>query len=93
MDKLEEYRVHIDTLDKEIVELLAKRFDVVSAILHYKADNNLGAVQPARAQMVIDDGEARSAAKGLPEGLGRDVFQAIIDHSHIMQKEILGDNE
>ena len=51
---LQEYRNQIDTMDREIVYLLSRRFSAVKSIWDIKKLNNINALQPWRWQEVID---------------------------------------
>lgn len=51
---LQEYRNQIDTIDKEIVYLLSRRFEAVKSIWDIKKVNNITALQPGRWQEVLD---------------------------------------
>lgn len=63
--KLEELRSEIDKLDGEIMQLLAKRMDVVSQIGEYKKQNNITILQLKRWQHIIEDRLAIGTGMGL----------------------------
>ncbi|MDD2516096.1 MAG: chorismate mutase [Candidatus Gracilibacteria bacterium] len=54
MDKLQTYRQEIDHIDKQLIELLAKRFDIIKKVGKYKKDNNIPPLQSSRWQEVLD---------------------------------------
>ncbi len=51
---LEIYRKEIDKIDAEIIDLLAKRFEVVKLVWIYKKENNMPPLQPWRWQEVLN---------------------------------------
>lgn len=51
---LEQERVKIDQLDREIVKLLEERFDVVEQIVQIKAENQLPILDASREVQVLD---------------------------------------
>lgn len=51
---LQEYRNQIDTIDKELVYLLSRRFEAVKTIWELKKQNKAEALQPWRWQQVLD---------------------------------------
>lgn len=53
--KLEGLRTEIDKLDGELLNLLAKRMQVVDEIGHYKKENNITILQIKRWQHIIQD--------------------------------------
>ena len=50
---LTDFRNQIDQIDDNLIELLAKRFEVVKQVGIYKAEHNLPSLQPARWQEVL----------------------------------------
>jgi chorismate mutase len=46
MNELENYRKNIDELDKNLIEILAKRFEIVKKVGEYKKENNINSLQP-----------------------------------------------
>ena len=54
MELLEDYRIEIDKIDREITKLLEKRMNVSKAISKYKMENNMQIFHPDREKMVIE---------------------------------------
>ena len=52
---LKKYRQEIDNIDKEIIELLAKRFEIVKKIWKYKKQNNITPLQKWRWDEVLEN--------------------------------------
>jgi len=50
---LELYRKQIDEIDVQIIDLLAKRFEVVKKVGEYKKERNIPPLQPERWQQVL----------------------------------------
>ncbi len=53
MSELQNYRMQIDAIDTQIIELLAQRFEVVKKVWEYKKKNNLPPLQPERWREVL----------------------------------------
>lgn len=53
--KLEEYRSEIDRLDAEMIDILARRLDVIDAIGHYKKQNNITILQLKRWTNILEE--------------------------------------
>lgn len=51
---LEQYRTQLDELDRQIIELLDKRFDVTRQIGEYKQANNVQVFDENREQLIIN---------------------------------------
>lgn len=52
---LEKYRNELDQTDKEIINLLAKRFEIVKKIWEYKKENNIWILQQWRWEQVLEN--------------------------------------
>ena len=88
-NQLEEYRREIDALDIELIDVLARRIDVVRKVGHLKAETDMSVVQPTRAQAVKDRAAEMGLAKGLDEAFVRKIYDLMIDHAHALEHEIL----
>ena len=55
MNKLENLRERIDTIDKELIALFEERMDVVNDIAEYKIKNNLPILNQNREDIVISN--------------------------------------
>lgn len=53
-NKLKDFRKQIDEIDEQIVNLLAKRMQVVEKVGQYKKENNLPPLDNSRWQKVIE---------------------------------------
>jgi len=91
--KLEGYRRQIDKLDVELVDVLARRFAVVRNVGALKAGTDISVVQPERAQAVIDRAAALAQEKGLDGDFVRKLYEAMIDHAHELEHDILDKDE
>lgn len=53
--KLEEYRSEIDKLDAEMIEILARRLDIIDAVGKYKKENNITILQLKRWSNILKE--------------------------------------
>lgn len=53
--KLEEYRSEIDKLDAEMIDILARRLDIIDSIGKYKKENNITILQLKRWSNIIQE--------------------------------------
>jgi len=81
MKTIEELRSQIDKLNREIVELLAKRMEVAGEIAEYKRQRGLPVHVPEREKQVIENVKNLAKEKGLDEKMIEDVFMKIIEHT------------
>jgi chorismate mutase len=69
-NKLEKLRTEINSLDKELVSVLAKRFAVTEKVGKYKAKNNLPAKDPKREKELYASRPGGAAGGGSGFGGG-----------------------
>jgi chorismate mutase len=55
VDLLQNYRAQIDTLDKEIIYLLSRRFTIVNEVWLLKKENNIPALQESRWNELLSE--------------------------------------
>jgi chorismate mutase/prephenate dehydrogenase len=80
-DELLELRNRLDDIDSGIVDLIAERQAVVTAIGEHKLKTGAPLRHYAREREVIDRGIARAESHGLSGAVARDVLETLIHHS------------
>jgi chorismate mutase len=88
--KLDELRDSIDRFDHEIIEILAKRNDIVKQIGQFKKDNNVTALQIDRWTQMMDDRLGTGKQLHLDETFVKILFQLIHEDSVRQQTEFIG---
>jgi chorismate mutase-like protein len=84
-DKLEEFRVLVDDVDRRIVALLNERTRVVENIGRVKRQTNLPIYEPKREDQVFAN--ISSTNRGpLTEEAVRRIFERIIDEMRMIQR-------
>lgn len=84
---LDEIRVVIDELDKEITALLVKRMDVTNQVAEYKLKNNLPIYHPEREKAVIEK-VSRLAGEQYAEHIAV-IYQCMMDESKKNQEKFM----
>jgi len=87
--ELVEYRKQIDICDQDLIAVLVRRFEIVRKVGEFKAEKNMDAVQPARAQAVKDRAVLWGREQGLDPVFIRGVYEVLIDYAHDLEHEIL----
>lgn len=86
---LHPYRQKIDTLDKEIIDLLKQRYDIINQVSHIKAQEKIDAALPDRIDEVRENAARYAASLNLDEAFFRSLWAQIIDHAiQIEEQEI-----
>jgi chorismate mutase len=85
---IEELRIRIDELDRQLVELLSERARAAQMIGHLKAATSLPVYEPNREKIIYAN--VRAANKGpLPDIELTHIYERIIDVMRALQKNEL----
>lgn len=87
-DTLGYYRAQIDSVDSQIVDLLGKRMSAARAIGIYKIDHQIGVVQSARFEEVLQNAIRHGATLHLSEEFIRALYNDIHKESIQQQEEL-----
>jgi len=74
---LEEIRQKIDAIDSDIITLLSKRAELVSAAGKLKKSEQ-GVRNPKRVEQVIEKVRAKATAAGLDAAIAEEIYRTII---------------
>lgn len=89
MTKLDEYRVEIDEIDREIVQLFEKRMETVLKVASYKKENGMEVLQSSREEVVLQKAVNNLKDKKYEDDI-REVFELLMKLSRNSQKKELG---
>lgn len=84
------FRAEIDHIDAQIVELLARRFEVVKHVIAVKQVEGLAALLPERVEDVVEKVMAQAETKGVPPELAEKLWRVLIDWVVAYENERLG---
>jgi chorismate mutase len=85
---LDELRIRIDELDRQLVELLSERARAAQMVGHLKVATSLPVYEPAREKLVLAN--VRAANKGpLPDIELTHIYERIIDVMRALQRDEL----
>jgi len=85
-EKLKEYRKNIDRIDKQIIGLLKKRFEISKKIGEYKKQNNLPVKNKKREKQLIEKRIKSLEKTSLKPGFIKKIFKLILKESRKIQK-------
>ena len=83
-------RRSIDQLDCELVDLLARRWEQVGAVMAYKRHHHLGVVDRRREDDMLESIGRTAASRGLDPRVARQVLRTVIDSFTLLEVEELG---
>lgn len=87
-DALGDFRLHIDTIDSRIIELLAERMDVAREIGEYKRQHGMAVVQHDRYNELLLAAEAKAEAMSISKKFVNQIFSAIHEESVRQQLDV-----
>lgn len=89
MKILKPYRDLINAIDRDIIDLLRQRYDVIEQVGHIKAREGIDSVLQDRVDEVRERAADLAAERGLDEAFIRKLYAQLIDHSCAREEEII----
>ncbi len=89
MEILKPYRARINTLDRQIIDLLRQRYDVIEEVGALKAARGIAATLPDRVEEVRENAAKMAAESGLDADFIRKLYAQIIEHSCDLEDKII----
>lgn len=83
------FRDEIDAIDNQLVELLARRYEVVSRVAEVKREHGIDPILPDRVQAVKDRVAARSRSVGFDPNLAVRLWTIIIDEACALESRLI----
>ncbi|MFO7862663.1 MAG: chorismate mutase [Salinivirgaceae bacterium] len=93
MGDLDNFRNQIDSIDSQIIELLAQRMDVTRKIGEYKAKHNIAAFQLNRWKKIIRSRMETGSLLGLSKSFVKKMLQSVHKESIRVQSELMKQHE
>ncbi len=90
MKRLDSLRQEVDAIDSAVLDLLAKRNELVSRIAVAKAELGLESAQPERYRQMLERLQEYAGEKGINPELVENVWNAIHEDSVAQQNQALG---
>lgn len=88
-NNLEDLRENINRIDEDMIDLLAKRFEIVEKIGEMKKSSGVTALQLDRFNQIMEKITLLADKNNLPEDLAREIFQTIHEKSIRRQTKIM----
>lgn len=87
---LEPLRDEIDRIDRQVVELLARRKQVIQKVTEVKQEHDLPTHHPAREENLITARRHQAVQAGLDPDYVEELFRTVLRHSRAGQLDTLG---
>ncbi len=92
-DDLQQYREQIDSIDQQLLEMLAQRMDVIKKIGDYKKDRNVSILQLRRWENIIESRTVLGEKVGLNASFIKNLLQLIHKESIKEQNRVMNQKE
>jgi isochorismate pyruvate lyase len=86
-------RVQIDTIDKELIDLLSQRAGYIDRAIGLKSDNGWPARLADRVEVVAQNARVNAEAVGYDADLAESLWRQIIEWSIDREEKVLGPSE
>lgn len=86
---LEQYREKIDSIDTQLLELLAQRMDIVTQIGQYKQEHNVTILQLKRWLQIVNSRCEMGHKLGLKQSFIKQILDVVHKESILQQTEII----
>ena len=86
------FRTEIDILDRELIALMGRRFEIIRAVADHKKQAGLPPVLQDRVEQVKDKVANLGVEYNLDAEFMRSLYTVIIDYAHVVESEIINDN-
>ncbi|EEE36426.1 chorismate mutase family protein [Rhodobacteraceae bacterium KLH11] len=87
---MQDLRVQIDKLDRQLVEMLATRAGYIDRAAQLKSGEGLPARIPARVEEVVQHVRTSSGELGMDPDLAEKLWRILIDWSIAREERVLG---
>jgi chorismate mutase len=84
---LDQLRTEIESIDREIVELIARRTYVASSVARVKAERDMSTVDEAQEAAVMDRAATNAGRFDVDENLVKAIFRLLIELNKVEQRE------
>ena len=89
MNQLTRYREEISCLDRQLIDLVSRRFLICLQVAEYKKNNDIPMMQHGRVTEVIDAGKAYGRKKRVDEAFIEKLYGLIISEACRIEDEYM----
>jgi 4-amino-4-deoxychorismate mutase len=93
MDPLEKYRREIDSLDAQLVGVIARRLDVCRKVAGFKKESSIPMMQPERVEQVKQRCIKLGISQGIDPNFVMELYNLIIRETCKLETSIIGESE
>ena len=89
MEQLEKFRSELNEIDKNLIDLLGRRFEIIREVGEYKKEKNIPMMQSKRVDEVKDRCAIMGEEQGLDGDFIRGLYTLIIDEACRIEDNII----
>lgn len=88
MNEIEKYRQELDSIDKELIDVLANRIRVVLDVGEFKRKNNIKPLDMKRWERVVKTRVSWAKERGIDEAFIREILELIHKQSLKLESDL-----
>jgi methylmalonyl-CoA/ethylmalonyl-CoA epimerase len=92
MERLNDFRSAIDTIDSRIIGLIGKRFEVCSEVAKFKKENEVDLMQNNRVREVKDRCQTLASENGISTSFINSLYSLIIRETCAIERFLMGED-
>lgn len=89
MDKLQNFRERIDTIDEKIIRLISERLGICKEVAEFKSENDIPMMQPERVKEVLRKRKELADELLINPVLVGNIYKLIVEEACQLEDEII----
>ena len=89
MDKLQNFRERIDTIDEKIIRLISERLGICKEVAEFKSENDIPMMQPERVKEVLRKRKELADELHINPALVGNIYKLIVEEACQLEDEII----
>jgi chorismate mutase-like protein len=89
MDKLQNFRERIDTIDEKIIRLISERLGICKEVAEFKSENDIPMMQPERVKEVLRKRKELADELLINPALVGNIYKLIVEEACQLEDEII----
>ena len=89
MDKLQNFRERIDTIDEKIIRLISERLGICKEVAEFKSENDIPMMQPERVKEVLRKRKELADELLINPALVGNIYKLIVEEACKLEDEII----
>ena len=89
MEKLQNFRRRIDSIDEKIIRLISERLEICKEVAEFKSENDIPMMQPERVKEVLRKRKELADELQINPLLIENIYKLIVEEACALEDEII----